>query len=128
MTMRKAMRPRDVANGISACIEEGNIDNVLDFFHPDYTMLFPPTESPKSGLETIREVFSDLIDAKHSLVSKVTGEVINGETALLQANWIIKDSTGAVVSGGSSTEVLKQREDGSWVYYIDCPMGLPLIQ
>lgn len=43
------MRPRDVANEISECISEGNMENVLDFFHPDYSMSFPPSEPLKSG-------------------------------------------------------------------------------
>jgi len=121
------MRPRDVANQISECITEGNIENILDFFHPDYVMSFPPSEPLKSGLDTIRASFQPFIDAKAKLISKVTGELIHGDTALLQANWSIVDGQGNKMGEGSSTEVLKQRADGSWVYYIDCPLGLPQI-
>ncbi|AXT60284.1 nuclear transport factor 2 family protein [Aquimarina sp. AD10] len=126
--IRKAMRPRDVANEIGKCIAEGNIDNIVDFFHPDYRMSFPPTEAPKSGLDTVKEVFSSFIESKSVLNSTVTGEIINGNIALVQAKWNIKDSTGTIISEGNATEVFKQREDGSWVYYIDCPMGLPPIE
>jgi ketosteroid isomerase-like protein len=122
---RKAMRPRDVANEIGECIKEGNIDNIVDFFHPDYLMSFPPIEEPKSGLDTVKEVFASFIESKATLISKVTGEIINGDIALLQADWYIKDVAGTIISEGKSTEVVKQRADGSWVYYIDCPMGLP---
>ncbi len=125
--IRKAMQPRDVANQIGECIKEGNIDNIVDFFHPDYLMSFPPTEDPKSGLEIIRTVFSSFIESKSTLISKVTGEIINGDISLLQAEWHIEDATGTIISEGKSTEVLKQRADGSWVYYIDCPMGLPQV-
>lgn len=124
---RKAVRPRDVANQISECIKEGNLENIVDFFHPDYVMSFPPTEEPKRGLEAVKEVFGPFIAAKSELVSEVLGEIINGDTALLQANWYIKDATGTIVGEGSSTEVLKQRTDGSWQYFIDCPVGLPKI-
>ena len=119
------MRPRDIANLISECITEGNIENILDFFHPDYVMSFPPNEPLKTGLQTIRESFQPFIDAKVKLNSIVTGEVINGNTALLQADWNIKDYDGNTIAEGASTEVLKQREDGSWQYFIDCPLGLP---
>lgn len=125
--IRKAMRPRDVANEIAECIKEGNIDNIVDFFHPDYIMPFPPTEVPKSGLDTVRQVFTSFVESKAVLTSKVTGEIINGDVALLQAEWYIKDATGTIISEGKSTEVLKQQTDGSWVYYIDCPMGLPQV-
>ncbi len=122
------MRPRDVANEISECIIEGNIENVLDFFHPDYVMSFPPTEPTKSGLDTIRASFQPFIDVKARLLSTVTGELINGNIAVLQANWSIVDGQGNKMGEGSSTEVLKQREDGSWQYFIDCPLGLPLLE
>lgn len=125
--IRKAMRPRDVANEIGECIKEGNIDNIVDFFHPDYLMSFPPTEDPKSGLDTVRGIFTSFVESKSTLISKVTGEIINGEIALLQADWHIIDSTGTIISEGKSSEVLKQRTDGSWVYFIDCPMGLPQV-
>ena len=120
------MRPRDVANQISECIAEGNIDNILDFFHPDYLMSFPPTEPLKSGLDTVKASFQPFIDSKAILNSEVTGEVINGDIAVLQANWSIVDGNGNKMGEGASTEVLKQREDGSWQYFIDCPLGLPL--
>ncbi len=122
------MRPRDVANEISECIIEGNIENILDFFHPDYVMSYPPTESLKSGLDTIRTSFQPFIDKKAKLFSKVTGELINSNIAVLQANWSIIDLEGNKMGEGSSTEVLKQRTDGSWQYYIDCPLGLPFLE
>ncbi len=128
MITRKAMRPRDVANEISSCIAEKNIENILDFFHPDYLMSFPPTEPLKSGLDTIKESFQPFIDAGAKLNSTVTGEVINGDIAVLQANWSIVDLQGNKLGEGSSAEVLKQRADGSWQYFIDCPLGLPFLE
>ncbi|TSE05038.1 MULTISPECIES: YybH family protein [Aquimarina] len=124
---RKAMRPRDIANHISECIKEGDLENIVDFFHPDYIMSFPPSENPKSGLDTIREVFGEFIASKSILSSEVTGEIINGDTALLQATWTVTDISDTIIAEGKSTEVIKQRIDGSWVYFIDCPMGLPKI-
>ncbi|GAL74570.1 hypothetical protein JCM19275_3425 [Nonlabens ulvanivorans] len=56
----------------------------------------------------------------------MTGELINGDIAVVQANWNIIDGSGNMMGEGSSTEVLKQRADGSWQYFIDCPLGLPL--
>ncbi len=128
MITRKAMRPRDVADQISECILEGNIENILDFFHPDYIMSFPPSEPLKSGLETIRESFKPFIETKARLISNVTGELINGDTALVQANWSIIDGSKNKLAEGSSTEVLKKRKDGSWQYFIDCPLGLPPVK
>ncbi len=124
---RKALRPRDIANEISACINEGNLENILDFFHPEYTMSFPPTEPPKSGISVLRESFKTFIDSKATLISKVTGEIINNDIGLLQATWKILDSSGNIITEGKSVEVTKQNSDGTWVYLIDCPYGLPSI-
>ncbi len=124
---RKALKPSAIANEISACIKEGNLENILDFFHPDYIMSFPPTEPAKTGIAILRESFGAFIDSRASLISEVTGEIINGKTALLQADWKIIDPDGKIISEGKSVEVAKQRADGSWVYFIDCPYGLPSV-
>ncbi|MEP0262685.1 nuclear transport factor 2 family protein [Dokdonia sp.] len=123
---RKAMRPRDIATEISRCIQDGDLENILDFFHPEYTMAFPPTEAPKRGMETLREVFGVFITSKAVLTSQISGEMINGDIGVLQGNWHVKDPSGTILGEGNSIEVVKQREDGSWVYFIDCPLGLPL--
>lgn len=128
MAIQKAMQPKTVVDFLSKYIQEGDLEGITTLFHPDYLLLFPPTEAPKRGAEALKEVFTGFIEGKLKLIGKVTGEVINGDTALVQVNWHVEDVSGAVVSKGSSTEVHKQLEDGSWVYYIDCPLGLPAIE
>ena len=91
-------------------------------------MSFPPTEPAKSGKAILQESFGAFIASKATLVSEITGEMINGDTALLQANWKVVDPSSNIITEGKSVEVAKQRPDGTWVYFIDCPYGLPSIE
>ncbi len=122
---KRASRPSEIANCVGACLKEGDLDGILKMFHPECVVYFPPGEEPKKGLAAVRELFEPFAAMRPTLVSEVTGTLINDDTALLQAKWQIKGPDGSVISEGNSTEVAKKDEDGFWVYYIDCPMGPP---
>jgi len=126
LKMGKALRPRDIADVVGKYIKEGNMDGIKSMFHPDCTVYFPP-QPLTTGLDSIGSLFMPFIASKGNLISEVTNELINQDIALLQANWRFESSTGEIMSEGSSTEVAKQKEDGSWVYYLDCPYGPPVI-
>ena len=51
--------------------------------------------------------------------------MINGDFAILQGSWDIKDDDGNVLGGGTSTEVARRMNNGAWVYFIDCPIAVP---
>ena len=125
--IRKATKPREIANTVSAYLAEGDLDGIMTLFHPDCVVYFPQNEPPKKGTQAVRELFDPFAQSKAILISKVTRELINGDTAMLQADWSMKDADGNVMAEGSSTEVAKQNADGSWVYYIDCPYGPPVV-
>lgn len=124
---RKAKRPRDLADIVAQYLSEGNLDAIVSFFHPECKVAFPPSEPPKFGHKDVRAMFAPFVSMqpRPKLISEVTGELINGGTALLQADWRIESEDGELLASGSSTEVAKQHEDGSWLYFIDCPMGPP---
>lgn len=121
----KAMRPSEIAECVGRYLKQGDLDAIVSFFHPECTLFFPATEPPKKGLDAVRACFEPLVAARPTLISRVTGELINGDTALVQAEWRIEAPDGSVMDGGNSTEVAKQNADGSWVYFIDCPFGPP---
>lgn len=124
-TYKQAMRPSEIAERVGEYLQQGDLEAIVSFFHPDCTLCFPVTEPPKKGLDAVRASFTPLVESRPRLISRVTSELINGDTALLQADWQLEAADGAVIDGGSSTEVAKQNADGSWVYYIDCPNGPP---
>ena len=71
--MRKAERPRDVANTVGAYLADGDLDGILSLFHPDCTIYFPPNEPPKKGLEAVKKLFEPFVASKAILKSTVTG-------------------------------------------------------
>ncbi len=121
----KAMRPRDIADCVGHFMKEGNLDGILTMFHPECVMVFPEGADPVSGIDAIRAAFVPFTEIRPTLHSEIVGELINGDFALLTANWSVEGPDGSEVARGRSTEVAKRNPDGSWVYFIDCPHGPP---
>ena len=124
-TRRKATLPREIADRVAEFLKEGDLEGIVTMFHPDCTVCFPVDEPPKKGRAAVREIFAPFAEVRPTLISKITGEQINGDTALLQAEWRFEGPDGSLLAEGKSTEVAKQHEDGSWMYFIDCPLGPP---
>lgn len=122
-----AKRPREIADCVGAFMKEGDMEGIVSMFHPDCQIFFPPDQPPSVGVDGVRRVFSDFIASRPVLKSEVTSEVINGDMALLQANWSLSAPDGTLIVEGSSTEVAKKLEHGGWGYLIDCPLGIPVL-
>lgn len=125
MTYRKADSPREVSERVSEYLKEGNLDAIITMFHPDCKIYFPPDEPLHEGHAGVRDVFTPFLEIRPTLISQITGEVVIGDIALLQAEWRIEDNDGNVLGAGNSTEVVKRLENGGWGYFIDCPLGPP---
>ncbi len=124
---RIARKPREIADCVSAFLQEGDLDGIASMFHPDCRIFFPPNQPPGIGPEAARQAFEALIESRPTINSDVISEVIVGDIALLRADWQVIDPDGSVVAEGQSTEVAKQLDNGGWGYLIDCPYGPPLL-
>lgn len=120
-----AHRPRDIADCVSAYLQEGNLDGVVSLFHPDCQIFFPPDQPPRTGLAGVQEAFRDFIGIRPTIKSDLISEVIVGDIALTRANWSVIASDGSIIAQGQSTEVAKRLDNGGWGYLIDCPDGPP---
>ncbi|WP_299958552.1 nuclear transport factor 2 family protein [uncultured Roseobacter sp.] len=125
MTQRIAHHPREIADCVSVYLQAGDLDGITSMFHPDCQIFFPPDRPPLTGLEGARKAFEGFLDIRPQIKSEVFSEVINGDVALLRANWRVIAPDGNVMAEGQSTEVAKKLENGGWGYLIDCPNGLP---
>ena len=119
----KAMRPRDIADCVGHFMREGDLDGIMTMFDPECVLVFPRGAEPTSGLDAIRAAFVPFAEMRPTLRSEVVEEVINGEVALLTANWSVEGPDGTEVDRGRSTEIAKRKPDGSWVYFVDHPYG-----
>ncbi|MFT4581508.1 MAG: hypothetical protein ACI915_000529 [Gammaproteobacteria bacterium] len=122
---RRARKPRDIADRVAEFLAQGDLDGVVSMFHPQCSICFPLDEPPKIGHAAVREIFAPLCEIRPKRISKILGELINGDTALLQAEWRFEDSSGNIIAAGQSTEVAKKWVCETWGYYIDCPLGAP---
>ena len=125
MTKRIAYQPREIANCVSAYLQEGDLDGIASMFHPDCQVFFPPDQPPATGIAGARAAFEGFMDLRPEIKSDVFSEVIIGDIALLRANWSVVAPDGTVMAEGQSTEVAKKLENGGWGYLIDCPNGPP---
>ncbi|MBY5931580.1 nuclear transport factor 2 family protein [Tateyamaria omphalii] len=126
MPQRIARQPRDIADCVNAYLQEGDLDGITSMFHPDCQIFFPPDQPAHRGIGGARKVFEEFIALKPRIESNVFSEVVNGDIALLQANWRVIAPDGTVMAEGQSTEVARRLENGGWGYLIDCPNGPPL--
>lgn len=125
MATHIAKYPRDIADCVNAYLQDGDLDGITTMFHPDCQVFFPPDQPPLMGLEGARKAFEGFMELKPSIKSDVFCEVLNGDVALLRANWSVIAPDGTVMAEGQSTEVAKKLENGGWGYLIDCPNGPP---
>ena len=128
MTLKQrkiAERPHQIVERVAEFLREGNLEGVVTMFHTRCKIAMDPTQPPVQGHEAVRAAFADFANNKVELLGSISGEMINGDTAILQGEWSIEDRSGMVLAGGVSTEVAKQLDHGGWVYFIDCPIRVP---
>lgn len=123
-----ARQPREIADCVSAYLQEGDMDGIVSMFHPDCLVFFPPDQPPSVGLVGARKAFESFLDIKPIIKSEIISEVIAGDIALTRANWQVIAPDGSVIAEGQSTEVAKRLDNGGWGYLIDCPNGPPDLQ
>lgn len=125
MTEHIARHPREIASCVSAYLQEGDLDGVTTLFHPDCLIFFPKDQPPLSGIMGARQAFNGFMELKPTIKSDVFCEIINGDIAVLRANWSLITPDGTHIAEGQSLEVAKRLENGGWGYLIDCPNGPP---
>ena len=125
MTKRIAHHPREIADCVSAYLQEGDLNGIASMFHPDCKVFFPPDQPPSVGIAGARAAFESFIELRPEIKSDVFCEVIAGDTALVRANWSVVAPDGSVMAEGTSTEVATKLDNGGWGYLIDCPSGPP---
>ena len=124
---KKAEQPNQIADIVGEYLKAGDLDGVVTMFHPGCQIYFPPDAPPLIGKEGARQAFAEFAKIRPTLKSTVNHQAINGDTALLSATWELQGPDGSIIGAGTSTEVTKQLDDGSWVYFIDCPLSIPAL-
>lgn len=127
MSNRKiAKYPHQIVELVDEFIRDGDLEGVVTMYHPDCQIAMNPEEAPMKGHDAVRAIFTSLVETRSIVNGTVTGEMINGDTAILQGTWNAVAGDGTLLGGGKSIEVAKRLENGGWVYFIDCPNKVPI--
>jgi len=106
-------------------LARGDVEGLLALYDPDARFVTPSGEVI-AGREPIRAVLTGLVRAKARMRSRVQRAVAVGDVAILYTDFdgTALDAAGArVVLTSRAIEVLRRREDGTWVLIVGDPNG-----
>ncbi|HEU4431139.1 MAG TPA: SgcJ/EcaC family oxidoreductase [Myxococcota bacterium] len=119
------MSPEDWPRLFTERLNAGDLDGVVALYAPNARFVTQSGET-LSGLERIREVLAELIDARAKLESRVVHSVVVDDVALLYTDFrgTTPPSAGAAVElRQRALEVLRRQPDGRWKLIVGDPGG-----
>ena len=90
----------------------------------------PDAAAPSQSAASATGVARQLLQTPGTMTSKNNFCVLQGNLALLRADWEIVDDTGSIIVSGSSAELVRRQPDGRWLNVIDhaAGAGLPRVR
>lgn len=83
-------------------------------------------DSTYQGLDEIRSALERLLSKVGTLVGKNVYCLAHADIALLRADYIMNSDEGGVMMRGSSAEIVRRGDDGTWRYIVDHATGASL--
>jgi uncharacterized protein (TIGR02246 family) len=93
----------------------------LAALYEDEAVVTNPDGSIAVGLDAIRVHLGHLVELGGSMTSLNRYAILNGDLALVGADWEITFTDGRERLVGRSAEVVRRQPDGSWRYVLDHP-------
>lgn len=125
-TATRPTTPAEVIEHFAACLNSGDLDGALSLYLPEAVFQAAPDESAISGREAIGEALAGFL----ALRPRMTGELQKvheaGDTALVINRWQLSGTQpdgSPLEMAGTSADVMRRREDGSWAILVDDPWG-----
>jgi uncharacterized protein (TIGR02246 family) len=125
-TAAQPSTPVEALERFSACLNARDLDGALALYLPEAVFRPAPDQDAIAGRERIREALRALVALKPTIAGEVQRVHEAGDTALVTNRWRLAgtDPTGAAVEmSGTSADVMRRREDGSWGILVDDPWG-----
>jgi uncharacterized protein (TIGR02246 family) len=121
---RTEARPEDVVRDFADRLNRGDVESALELYEPDAAFVPEPGRTVR-GADAIREELEALVALKPELTGETQGVRVGGDVALVLHHWSMRGESpdGPVEMGGTSADVLRRQEDGSWRVLIDDPWG-----
>ena len=122
--------PRQMNEAFARTFNDRNIGRLLTFYESDAVLRVDGSDKDLIGTDAIAGELQQLLQMPGTMTSKNNFCVVQGDLALLRADWEIVDDTGTIVVSGSSAELARRQSDGRWLYVIDhaAGAGLPRVR
>jgi ketosteroid isomerase-like protein len=118
--------PRQMNEAFARAFNDRNIRRLLAFYEPDAVLRIDGSGKELTGSDAIAGELQQLLQVPGTMTSRNNFCVVQGDLALLRADWEIVDDKGAIAVSSSSTELVRQQSDGRWLYVIDHAAGASL--
>ncbi len=120
-----ARTPDEALSLLGQALNAGDLESLLALYEPEATFVVQPGETV-TGTEALREAFSGFLALKPTFELEVKKVFRAGDIALSFVDWTLTGTgpDGETISmSGQGSDVLRQQQDGSWLFVIDNPYG-----
>lgn len=121
----KVMEPQDINAAFEKAYNSGEIERLMALYEPE-AMMAPSPGKRVVGHSAIREVLRKLLAIGGQMTCRNLYCMRVDRIALLQAEWKltgIRPDGKPLEMSSRTAEVIRQQEDGSWLYIIDHAFG-----
>lgn len=123
--MFKVTEPHLMNETFARAFNSRRIENLLSLYEPEATLLVDGGGRNFIGLAAIAEELARLLAAPGTMISRNNFCICHGDIALLRADFTLRDGERLIVAG-STAEVVRRQDDGSWLYLVDHAAGASL--
>jgi uncharacterized protein (TIGR02246 family) len=119
--------PEETDRLINEAISTGNAEAAAQLYEPDGVLVLPGQPEAR-GREAIRQAFIAFLRTKPTLTGTIRHMVVAGDLAHVISEWRLEGTSPdgeAFVETGLATDVMRRQPDGTWLYVIDLPDGVP---
>lgn len=121
--MKPVLNPEEMNEAFAEAFNSKSIDRLLSLYEANASLCITPGGDVIHGRQSIAQELSKLLQIPGKMTSRNCFCIRNEEIALLRAEWRLQDGNGLILAEGSSAEIVRMQEDGTWLYLIDHAAG-----
>jgi len=103
-----------------------NLDGIIELYEPNAVILPPGAPDIVSGHDGIRKVLEEILALDGKMDNTIVRVIEQLDVAILYSRWTLcgtgPDGTPVTI-GGTTSDVVRRQNDGSWRFAIDNPLG-----
>ncbi len=123
MNVKLPYKPEDFVGKYVAAMNDWDVD-LSCMMYEDTASLIDTDGNVIYGIDEIRKIIIDWLNAKPIMQCETGILVVNGDVGLHRSNWtgsFLNEDGERYETSGTGTEIIKCGEDGVWKHCIDIP-------